>query len=156
MRVFFDPSAFAKRYLQEQGSEQVLQWCDEATELALSVVAVAELISAFCRLRREAKITAAQYTRLKRQLLADIGDALICDTTPAALGVAVRALESHVLRGMDAIHRRRSGLRRPGLHYGRQATGCCCAVFGLAGDAGAVSLKSGGLCRRERITPSCS
>ena len=104
MRVFFDPSAFAKRYLQEQGSEQVLQWCDEATELALSVVAVAELISAFCRLRREAKITAAQYTRLKRQLLADIGDALICDTTPAALGVAVRALESHVLRGMDAIH----------------------------------------------------
>jgi uncharacterized protein len=104
MRVFFDPSAFAKRYLQEQGSEQVLQWCDQATELALSVAAVPELISAFCRLRREGKITAAQYTQLKRRLLADIADALICDTSPAAVGHAVSALESHVLRGMDSIH----------------------------------------------------
>lgn len=104
MRVFFDPSAFAKRYLEERGSEQVLQWCDKATELALSVVAVPELIAAFCRLRREARITPTQYTQLKRQLLADIGDALICDTSAAALGHAVRALERHALRGMDAIH----------------------------------------------------
>ncbi len=104
MRVFFDPSAFAKRYLEEDGSEQVLQWCDKATEMALSVVAVPELISAFCRLRREAKITAAQYTQLKGQLLADVSDASICDTTPAAIGHAVRALENHALRGMDAVH----------------------------------------------------
>ena len=56
MRVFFDASAFAKRYVEEQGSEQVLQWCDRSTELALSVVVVPELISAFCRLRREGKL----------------------------------------------------------------------------------------------------
>ena len=104
MRVFFDSSAFAKRYIEEAGSAQVLLWCDKATELAISVVAVPELISAFCRLRREAKITAAQYAQLKAQLLADVSDALICDTTPAAVGHAVRALENHALRGMDSIH----------------------------------------------------
>lgn len=104
MRVFFDSSAFAKRYIEEHGSEQVLAWCDRATELALSVVAVPELISAFCRLRREGKVSKPQYATLKKQLLQDIADALIVDTTPLVLRHAVLALESHVLRGMDAIH----------------------------------------------------
>ena len=104
MRVFFDASAFAKRYVQEHGSEQVLHWCDRSTELALSVVVVPELISAFCRLRREGKLSPTQYALLKKQLLADITDALIVDTSPAVLLQAVLALEGHVLRGMDAIH----------------------------------------------------
>lgn len=104
MRVFFDASAFAKRYVEDSGSEEVLQWCDRATELALSVVVLPELISAFCRLRREGKITRRQYTALKEQLLQDIVDALVVDTTPQVLSQAVRALESHTLRGMDAIH----------------------------------------------------
>jgi len=104
MRVFFDASAFAKRYVEESGTEQVLQWCDRATELALSLVVLPELISAFCRLRREGKITRRQYTALKEQLLQDIVDALVVDTTPQVLSQAVRALESHTLRGMDAIH----------------------------------------------------
>ena len=104
MRVFFDASAFAKRYVEESGTEQVLQWCDRATELALSVVVLLELISAFCRLRREGKITRRQYTALKDRLLLDIVDALVVDTTPQVLNQAVRALESHTLRGMDAIH----------------------------------------------------
>lgn len=104
MRVFFDASAFAKRYVEEQGSEQVLQWCDRSTELALSVVVVPELISAFCRLRREGRVSPAQYALLKEQLLLDITDALIVDTSPPVLRHAVLALEGHVLRGMDAIH----------------------------------------------------
>lgn len=104
MRVFFDASAFAKRYVEEPGSEEVLQWCDRSTELALSVVVVPELISAFCRLRREGRVSPEQYGLLKEQLLLDISDALIVDTTPPVLQHAVLALEGHVLRGMDAIH----------------------------------------------------
>ena len=34
----------------------------------------------------------------------DIADALICDTTPQVIQHAVKALENHTLRGMDAIH----------------------------------------------------
>jgi hypothetical protein len=104
MRVFFDTSAFVKRYISETGTDAVLAWCDQATEIGLSGIALPEMISAFCRLHREAKITDTQYRQLKSLLLADIEDAAICDLTPAVLGLAISSLETNVLRGMDAIH----------------------------------------------------
>lgn len=104
MRVFFDTSAFAKRYVSEAGTDAVLEWCDRATEIGLSGIALPEIISAFCRLRREARITDLQYRQLKTLLLADIEDAALCDLTPAVLAQAVSSLETNVLRGMDAIH----------------------------------------------------
>ena len=104
MRVYFDSSALAKRYIDETGTADVLAWCERASELALSVIAVPELISAFCRLQREGRLTDAQYLLIKRALMLDIADALICDTTPQVLQHAVKALENHTLRGMDAIH----------------------------------------------------
>ena len=104
MRVYFDSSAFAKRYIDETGTADVLAWCERASELALSVIAVPELISAFCRLQREGRLMEAQYQIIKRALMLDIADALICDTTPQVLQHAVKALENHTLRGMDAIH----------------------------------------------------
>ncbi|MDA8329559.1 MAG: type II toxin-antitoxin system VapC family toxin [Betaproteobacteria bacterium] len=104
MRVFFDSSAFVKRYISETGTDTVLAWCDQATEIVLSGIALPEIISAFCRLQREAKITDMQYRQLKSLLLADIEDAAICDFTPAVLAQAISSLEKNVLRGMDAIH----------------------------------------------------
>ncbi len=104
MRVFFDTSAFVKRYVSEAGTDVVLEWCDRATEIGLSGIALPEIISAFCRLHREARITDTQYRQLKSLLLADIEDAAVCDLTPAVLGQAVSSLETSVLRGMDAIH----------------------------------------------------
>lgn len=104
MRVFFDSSAFAKRYIDEEGTQEVLALCEQATELAISVIAIPELISAFCRLQRERKLSATQYRRLKSDLTADIVDALICDTTPQVVAHSMKVLENHPLRGMDAIH----------------------------------------------------
>ena len=104
MRVFFDTSAFVKRYVSEAGTDAVLDWCDRATEIGLSGIALPEIISAFCRLRREDKITDTQYRQLKSLLLSDIEDAALCDLSPAVLGQAVSSLETNVLRGMDAIH----------------------------------------------------
>ena len=104
MRVFFETSAFAKRYISEPGTGSVLEWCDRATEIGLSGIALPEIISAFCRLHREARITDTQYRQLKSLLLADIEDAALCDLTPAVLAQAISSLETNVLRGMDAIH----------------------------------------------------
>ncbi len=104
MRVFFDTSAFVKRYVREAGTDAILEWCDRATEIGLSGIALAEIISAFCRLRREGQITDLEYQQLKSLLLADIEDAAICDLTPTVLARAVSCLETNVLRGMDAIH----------------------------------------------------
>lgn len=104
MRVFFDSSAFVKRYVNEAGTEVVLAWCDRASEIGLSGIALPEIVSAFCRLRREEKIDDTQYRQLKSLLLADIEDAAICDLTPEVLAQSIASLEANVLRGMDAIH----------------------------------------------------
>ena len=104
MRVYFDPAAYAKRYIDEHGTQEVLAWCEQATELVLSVIAIPELISALCRMRREARLTSNQYRRIKQDLMVDIADALICETTPRVIQNAVNVLEANPLRGMDAIH----------------------------------------------------
>lgn len=104
MRVYFDASAYAKRYIEERGTPEVLAWCEQATELALAVIAIPELISAFNRMQREARLTASQYHQIKQDLMADVADALICDTTPQVIQHAINVLEIHPLRGMDAIH----------------------------------------------------
>jgi predicted nucleic acid-binding protein len=104
MRVFFDSSAFVKRYIGEEGTDVVLSWCDQATELCLSGIALPEIISAFCRLQREKHVSPLQYRHLKTMLMADITDAAICDLTPEVMRHTIVALEINVLRGMDAIH----------------------------------------------------
>lgn len=104
MLVFFDSSAFVKRYVSEAGTEAVLRWCDQATHIGLSAIVLPEIVSAFCRLRREGRIDEKQYLQLKTLLLLDIEDATLCDLTPAVLARSITSLETNVLRGMDAIH----------------------------------------------------
>ena len=103
MRVFFDSSAFVKRYVSEAGTEAVLAWCDRASEIGLSGIALPEIVAAFCRLRREGRIDDTQYRQLKSLLLADIEDAAMCDLSPEVLARSIDSLEANVLRGMDAI-----------------------------------------------------
>ena len=104
MRVFFDSSAFVKRYVREEGTDVVLSWCDQATELCLSGIALPEIVSAFCRLLREDLVSPVQYRHLKTMLMADISDAAICDLAPEVIRHSIISLEKNVLRGMDAIH----------------------------------------------------
>ena len=104
MRVFFDSSAFVKRYVREEGTDVVLLWCDQASELCFSGIALPEIVSAFCRLQRENRVSPLQYGHLKTMLMADICDAAICDLTPEVIRYSIIGLENNVLRGMDAIH----------------------------------------------------
>jgi predicted nucleic acid-binding protein len=104
MRVFFDSSAFVKRYVREEGTDAVLSWCDRATELCLAAIAMPEIISAFCRLQRENRITPLHYRHLKAMLMADIVDASVGDLSPEVLRHSIRSLEDNQLRAMDAIH----------------------------------------------------
>jgi len=104
MRVFFDSSIFVKRYIREEGTDVVISWCDQATELCLSGIALHEIVSAFCRLLREGRISPVQYRHLKTMLMTDISDAAICDLTPEVIRHSIMSLEKNVLRGMDALH----------------------------------------------------
>jgi uncharacterized protein len=104
MRVFFDTSAFVKRYIAENGIDAVLKWCLRATEIGLSAVAVPELISAFCRLQRESRITREQYQQFKTHLFSGIEEIAIGDLTPIVLSYSVNCLENNVLRAIDSLH----------------------------------------------------
>jgi predicted nucleic acid-binding protein len=104
VKVFLDTSAFAKRYIAEQGSDKVLALCQQADSFVVSVICVPELISTLSRLVREKKLTRAAYRKLKGEAIADLEDADICQITPEILAAVVSLLEEHPLRAMDALH----------------------------------------------------
>lgn len=104
MKVFLDTSAFAKRYVAEQGSDKVIALCQQADSLIVSVICLPELISTLSRLLREKKLAKADYRKLKNDAMADLADVDICQLTPEILNSVVSLLESHPLRAMDALH----------------------------------------------------
>lgn len=104
MKVFLDTSAFAKRYVAENGSGKVWAICQEADDLVVSVICLPELISTLSRLVREKKLAKVEYRKLKSDAMADLADVDICQITPDVLAAVVSLLESHPLRAMDAIH----------------------------------------------------
>lgn len=104
MKVFLDTSAFAKRYVAENGSEKVSALCQAADSLIVCVICLPELISTLCRLVREKKLAKDDYRKLKADVIADLADVDICQITPDVLASVVSLLESHPLRAMDALH----------------------------------------------------
>jgi len=104
MRIFFDSSGLAKRYVRERGSEKVEEILSGASEVAVSLITPPEIVSALCRLRRQDAISAAQYGQAKKGLFADLEDLTICNITAPVIGRAIELLERHPLRSMDALH----------------------------------------------------
>ena len=104
MKVFLDTSAFAKRYVAEQGSDKVLELCQQADSLIVSIICFPELISTLSRLLREKKFAKMDYQKLKADAMADLADVDICQITPDVLASVVSLLETHPLRAMDALH----------------------------------------------------
>lgn len=104
MKTFFDSSAFAKRYVEEPGSDEVEAACLAATDLGLCVICVPEILSAFNRRLRERGLRQSDYKLMKERLLDDVTDATIVDLTPAVIKEAVVMLETSILRAADALH----------------------------------------------------
>ena len=104
MRTFLDTSAFAKRYVAEQGSAKALKLCQQADSLVVCVICVPELISTLTRILREKRITKADYRKAKGNFMNDMADIDICQITSDVLALAVSLLEANPLRAMDALH----------------------------------------------------
>jgi len=104
MRTCVDSSAFAKRFIEEEGSAKMEDICSRATELGLSVLCVPEIISALNRRRREGNLALAPYRQAKQRLLEDVRDAEIIQLTPGVIATSIEVLESTPLRGADAMH----------------------------------------------------
>jgi predicted nucleic acid-binding protein len=104
MRIFLDSSSFAKRFVEEDGSEAVEGICAGASELGLTALCVPELVSAFNRRRREGSLTLSQYGIVKRRLMEDIRDAEIIHLTPQVIAESITILETTPVRTLDALH----------------------------------------------------
>lgn len=104
MRLFLDSSAFAKRYIQEKGSEEVDLLLQGATSLGLSILSVPEIISALCRHHREAHLTKEAYLLAKHSLLRDTEDADIIPLAPSVVARSIKVLEKETVRTLDAVH----------------------------------------------------
>jgi len=104
VKLVLDSSAFAKRYILEDGSEIVDQLLQDASQLALCVILVPEIISGLNRRLREQVLSPDDYRQAKKQLLNDVRDAVLIQITPAVISRTVKLLENDVLRAMDALH----------------------------------------------------
>ena len=104
MKLAVDSSSLAKRYVQEFGSEKMDNLLQNASELALSIILVPEVISGLNRRIREGVLNRKNYRAIRKQLLMDVRDAVILQITPSVISHSVKLLENNVLRAMDALH----------------------------------------------------
>ena len=104
MKLCVDSSALAKRYILEDGSEIIERLLQRASQLALCTILVPEIISGLNRRLREQFLSKTDYRNVKRQLMADIHDAIVLQVTPAVIAHSVRLLETNILRAMDSLH----------------------------------------------------
>ncbi|MBM4314284.1 MAG: type II toxin-antitoxin system VapC family toxin [Deltaproteobacteria bacterium] len=104
MKIAVDSSSFAKRYVQEIGSDELGRFLEDASELAFSIVLVPEIISGLNRRLRERILTLVDYRAIKNQLLDDVSDATILQITPSVVSRSVKLLEKNTFRAMDSLH----------------------------------------------------
>ena len=104
MKLVVDSSSFAKRYIQEAGSDELDNLLQAASQLALCAVIVPELISSLKRRLREGVLPDSDYRNAKRLLMNDVHDAIILQLTPAVISQSVKLLETNILQSMDSLH----------------------------------------------------
>jgi predicted nucleic acid-binding protein len=104
LKIFFDSSAFAKRFVDEDGTDRVEALCQEADELGLSVLCAPEVASAMNRRVREKGLTRSEYIEIKKRIAKDVRDASIINLIPSVIQASIDILEASPVRTLDALH----------------------------------------------------
>ena len=103
MNIFLDSSALVKLYIREDGTDRVVELCESAREMTVSVLCVAEVLSACNRLLREGLLDNSNYLSIKQQFLADLESASIIGVTADVLDYSIACLEKGSIRSLDSI-----------------------------------------------------
>ena len=108
MSAFYyaDSSALIKRHVPETGSAWIKQEFSQSSgnEVIASKLSIAEVLSGLNRRKREASISAADYTTFSKDFTAvSRFQYRLMDLTDTVLLEAQRLLETHPLRAGDAI-----------------------------------------------------
>ncbi len=107
--IYFDTSALAKWYLNEERSQDVERYIQEHGPVAISDLTVVEMRCLLARRRREGQIDAKMEARVFATFQEDIRqNFLICYPFPEGLAAgAVNLVSAHPdipLRALDAFH----------------------------------------------------
>jgi len=103
---YADSSALIKRHVPETGSAWIKQEFSQSSgnEVIASKLSIAEVLSGLNRRKREASISAADYTTFSKDFTAvSRFQYRLMDLTDTVLLEAQRLLETHPLRAGDAI-----------------------------------------------------
>ncbi|MEA1966613.1 MAG: type II toxin-antitoxin system VapC family toxin [Thermodesulfobacteriota bacterium] len=104
MDIFFDSSSFIKKFIAEQGSTEVDEYCQQASMLGLSIICLPEMMSALNRKVREGNLSTENYSKIKKEITADIEDIQIVNLVPEVIESTLTLLENNMLRSLDALH----------------------------------------------------
>ena len=104
MNVFFDTSAYIKKFIQENGSSEVDSYCQQASMLGLSIICLPEMMSALNRKLREGGLLNEDYNHVKKQIMEDLEDIQIINLIPEVVDRSISLLENNQLRSLDALH----------------------------------------------------
>lgn len=102
--LFFDSSALAKRYAQEQGSSRVQSLIENADSVIVSALAFVEVTSAAVRRKRSGDLTDNQFESLFETLEDEFRwHFRVIELSRDVLTNAAELIQSHVLRAGDGI-----------------------------------------------------
>jgi len=104
MIIFFDSSSYIKKFILEQGSAEVDDYCQQASILGLSIICLPEMMSALNRKVRESNLSKENYYNVKEQIIGDIEDIQIINLVPEVVEGSISLLENNKLRSLDALH----------------------------------------------------
>ncbi len=104
MNTFFDSSAFAKRFIDETGSDEIEQICLGSDSIALSSICFPEIISAINRRLRENHLSKKDYFLIKERMIIEFESIEVINVLPEVIGKTITLLEKYNLRTLDAIH----------------------------------------------------
>ena len=102
--IFFEASAFAKRYFREVGSERVNELCGGQDFVSSLSILHCQLISALNRKRRERALPRGAYRSLKQRIQEDLQK---IHTVPADAELIRRSLglsDAHPLKALDSLY----------------------------------------------------
>lgn len=104
MIVYLDTSALVKAYVDEPGSDTVLESLQSADVAATHQIAYVEARSAFARLFREGQLSEPEFDQVKSEFEADWPRFATVGTDNGLLHRAAEMAEAFTLRAYDSVH----------------------------------------------------
>lgn len=101
MILYLDTSTLVKLYVEEEHSELVRDWVEEAEAVATSQVAYPEALSAFARRWNRGDLTDEEMSLARESLTGDWPSFVLLPVDERRAGGLVI---EHLLRGFDAVH----------------------------------------------------